>query len=370
MIVMVSCGGGYEAPPVIQQSEHLILRGPPDLEVCGGTFSKMESEVMLIRALFGEAPGPVDYAWLPVEHYVLDDFPCAPFTDNACAYGSSVYARTLASTHELVHASRKFGLPTVLEEGLATVLSDPQYQNTDVLVPREEPLDALTTSSWANASSVHGLYERSAHFVSFLFAAEGMDKFIEFERRVQATGDDSDVHDASFAQWAMHFEEVYGQTFDDAWEAYQEYPDCPPAQYHHPVAACAALEDWNTEISIVPAFGGESASDASFARRIECDQAGVFGPMVYYGDDATRASMFVLDVDVWLPFTIFASLAGETGKGSRAILTNCGDCWDGSASMVSQSSPKDLPNLQSGRHALVLYQAIDEPGEVGIELSF
>lgn len=44
-------------------------------------------------------------------------------------------------------------------------------------------------------------------------------------------------------------------------------------------------------------------------------------------------------IDVFLPFPDNLDLIGQTDRGSRAVLTNCGDCWDGSASFVSHTSP-------------------------------
>lgn len=62
-------------------------------------------------------------------------------------------------------------------------------------------------------------------------------------------------------------------------------------------------------------------------------------------------------------------LIGETVPRTRATLTNCGNCWSGSAASVTTASPAALENLASGPHALILYQAIDEVGEVGIQIN-
>ena len=346
----------YDRPPIREASEHLILRIPSELDVCGGTFSIMENEVIRIRELFGAMPGAVDYAWMPFSHYAPEDFPCTTIATNAsgCASGLQVHDRAIANTHELVHAARA-QIPVAFEEGLATLLGPPERRRVEP-ASRDELLNAMT-GSWHLDES---LYERAAHFVSYLIAAEGMDIFIEFDHRVRTI---KDAYIAPFAQWSGTFEDVYDATFEEIWAGYAQYPDCPAVQFHLPLTACAALVEQAPEATLVTAWG-EPGPDGSFLRSSSCEQDGVVG------GEPVRWSTHVVELDI-----LFAeaggtgvTLIGEAASGTRAILSNCGDCWSGSAASVSTNEPFAFADLRSGPHALVLIQAIDEVGPVGIEI--
>lgn len=153
-LVTAALGCSDDRPPIREASDHLILRVPSDLEVCGGTFSTMESEVIRLRGLFGATPGPVDYAWMPRTHYASEDFPCMLSIADGCASGLNVYDRSIANTHELVHAARA-AMPAAFEEGLATLLA-PANRPVQALAPRDELLDALRGSlrSACNSSRI------------------------------------------------------------------------------------------------------------------------------------------------------------------------------------------------------------------------
>ena len=258
--VLAVFGCADDRLPIREASEHLILRVPSGLEVCGGTFSTMESEVIRIRELFGARAGTVDYTWMPRSHYGREEFPCV-MGASGCAGGLLVFDRAIANTHELVHAARS-GMPAAFEEGLATLLTAPIAPETP-LAPREQLFDALV-GSWPEDGA---LYPRAAHFVSFLIADEGIDTFGEFDRRVRYI---KGTRDATFAEWVGVFEDVYGATFEEMWTAYADYPDCPAVQFHRPLTACAALAERTPEATLVAPFLGEAGPDASFKRSFNC----------------------------------------------------------------------------------------------------
>lgn len=353
-LILSACGGD-DLPPIHERSESLILRSPSDLPVCKGTFAKMEAEVIHIQKMFGSAPEPVDYSWMPESHYSADEFPC-DFQAFGCAASFSVYARTLASTHELVHSARSGSLPSVLEEGLATLLDVPMDADAGVMASRAILLEALEAGTWSLAPDINGLYERLAHFTSFLFAQYGQEKFLEFEANVR--WDDYAYRPRS--EWARGFEAVYGASFDEAWADYADYPDCPPAQFHLPLTQCAMLATGPVDARLVP--------EDTFTRTLECSDDEVVGPIVSYNRSMVRSASYVVDLHSHLAGTVEIAWTGQPSQADRAVLTNCGNCWDGSAAFLSGSELHTSSKLRAGRHALILYRDLDATGEFGIEL--
>lgn len=349
---------------MVKSSSRLILRAPTDLEICAGTFASMEAEVIELQSRFGVDPNLVDYAWMPESHYDDEALPCNLSTF-ACSIGNNVYARTLASTHELVHASRP-SLPAVLEEGLATLLSVPRTNDVGEMATRDELLTALELGTWEQASDERGVYERSAHFVSFLLAAWGHDKFADFERRVRGA---SSNREQPLAKWEADFEDIYGEPFSAVWQEYADYPDCGLAQYHLPLTACTMVADGALSASLRPAFMTDT-EDAEFSDSLACADAHVFGPRQLLDGATVRAANFAVEVDNWIGGSVHVTLTGAASERSRLLLTNCGDCWDGSASMLTGSSPSELLNIQSGPYALILFAEIDAHGELGVRLRY
>jgi hypothetical protein len=356
-------------PPIREQSEWLVLRGPADLPICEGTFAGMEAEVMQISQLFGSGPVTVDYSWMPKPQYHREDIPCS--VGWACASEHNVYAPTLMLTHELVHAARRWSLPSVLEEGLATLLDAPDDRKAEVMASREILREALDAGTYLLApdGGERELYERLAHFISFLFAAYGRDTFLEFERRVRW---ETTAH-RPLSQWAADFQAVYGESFEQAWETYATYPDCPPAQYHLPLTACSMLETRPADASLVPAFILEPGPEATFTRALECGDDDTVGPVVINGS-MTRSASYRIDIDNYYggAGVVSFDLTGEITEASRAIITSCGNCWGGAGVFLSSKYPHDSANLPSGPHpyALTLYRDLDATGEFGIVLGF
>lgn len=269
-------------------------------------------------------------------------------------------------THELVHAAR-WSLPSVLEEGLATMLSVATNGNADVMASREILGEAFEAGTLELAPDGQALYERLAHFVSFLFAHYGRDTFLEFEKRVRW----ETYADRPLSQWAADFEAVYGESFEQAWETYATYPDCAPAQYHLPLTACSMLETHPPDASVLPAFILEPGPESTFTRAMECDDHEVVGPVVSNGS-RTRSATYVVDIDNHFGATVWFNLTGEITDANRVIVTDCGNCWEGAGVFLSSKHPHGGANLQSGPHphALILYRDLDATGEFGIVTRF
>jgi hypothetical protein len=359
--LLIACSG-EERPPIREQSDYLILRAPADLPVCEGTFQRMETEIIRIQAMFGAQPVTVDYSWMPRSHVSTDEFPC---DTSGCALEADVYARTLMSTHELVHAARSDSLPSVLEEGVATLFQIAADRSADVMASREVLREALELGTWEAAPSMYALYERLAHFVSFLFAKYGKDAFIELERRVRW----GQTAHRPLSQWQADFEAVYGESFEQVWESYATYPDCPPAQFHLPLTECSQLPTAPLDASLMPALLVEWP-ESQFTRVLDCDDAQVVGPIVFSNGAFMRSASYYVDLDNKLGGAVWIRLTGDVGDSSRAVITSCGNCWDGSAAFVSSSNTSAGGNMQSGRHTLILYQDLEATGEFGVELSF
>ncbi len=354
-----------DLPPVRGKSELLVLRAPTEFEICGGTFAMMEAEVLAIRDGFGSRAPTVDYSWMPESHYDADAFPCETDGAWACTQFSKrteVYARSLAETHELVHAARHLTLPSVLEEGLATLYEHPARSDDQTIVSREELLAALESGTWQGASSGHGLYQRSAHFISFLFAGYGKERFVELERRIGSEEATPENHYWGLSGWRAEFEAVYGP-FDAVWSEYENYPDCSAAQFKAPLAACAMLETAAPSATLDLADAPESTFMPSFA----CGDEDAIGPYVFTDRSVARAAMYVIEiVDAYSTMETI-ELTGEIAEGTRALLTECGDCTDRVGVLLTSAQPSVQLNLpQNGTYVLILYQDIDEPGAVGI----
>jgi hypothetical protein len=359
MLLLDGCDS-EDLPPIYEQSEWLVLRSPSGQQVCDGTFAAMEADVIQLHENYGSTSVSVDYSWMPDSRYSADAFPCQISTAFGCAASVNIYARTLASTHELVHAARSGKLPAVLEEGLATIFDTPINADADIMASREILLDALEAGTWGLAPDGHGLYERVAHFVSFLFAQYGRERFREFEARVAW----EDYAYRPLSQWKADFEAVYAESFDQAWAAYADYPDCPPAQFHLPLTECSML-------ATAPAYATLNlAPKASFTRTLECSDADAVGPIVAYDRSMTRSASYIVDIHNHFHETVRITWAGETADADRAILTNCGNCWAGSAAFLSGSEQRTSSKLLSGLHALILYRELDASGEFGIELGY
>jgi hypothetical protein len=365
MLLLGACDS-EDLPPIYEQSEWLVLRSPPNLQVCGGTFAEMEADVIQLHEMYGTTSVSVDYSWMPESRYSADEFPCQISTAFGCAASVNIYARTLASTHELVHAGRSAKLPAVLEEGLATIFDTPINADADVMASREILLDALEAGTWGLAPNSHGLYERVAHFVSFLFAQYGRETFLEFEARV-AWGD---YAYRPLSQWQADFEAVYAESFDHAWAAYADYPDCPPARFHLPLTECSMLATAPVDAKLIPTPVHEPGPKASFSRTLECSDDEAVGPIVAYDRSMTRSGSYVVDIHNHFHETLRIAWAGEATDADRAILTNCGNCWAGSAAFLSGSERSTSSKLLSGPHALILYRELDATGELGIELGY
>jgi len=368
LLVGASALGACEVrPPVIEEGELLILRGPIDVEICAGTFPTMESELAELFARFDHPPHTVEYTWMPLSHVDEVDFFCTSDNVLGCAQGDQIYTRSLAHTHELVHAARNKGIPAVLEEGLATYLDTPTNNRPSKMASRELLLEGLELGTYlVNAQPIE-VYERAAHFVSFLVAAWGWDTFLALEQRVAS---ETAYVDSPLSLWQDDFEAVYGQSFAEVWDAYADYPDCPLTQFHRPIHACGLAASGELDGSIDIALDPVTPA-AVFMTELDCKSERVLGPVLLRSRHPDRRlAHYAIEVINSLGTTTDVSLIGELDEASRAILTTCGDCWAGTGLMMTAKDPvvEDIPN--PGTYALILYTSADSPGPVGVQMQY
>jgi hypothetical protein len=112
--------------------------------------------------------------------------------------------------------------------------------------------------------------------------------------------------------------------------------------------------------------------EATFTRALECDDDEIVGPVVLFNDSVTRSASYRIDIDNHFGGMVWFDLTGEITDANRAIITSCGNCWEGSGVFLSSEHPHGGANLQSGPHphALTLYRDLDATGEFGIVLRF
>jgi hypothetical protein len=135
------------------------------------------------------------------------------------------------------------------------------------------------------------------------------------------------------------------------------------------LTACAMIE--GTPIAtLAPSFLAE-APNSTFMHTFACEDDDALGPYVFTDREVARAAIHVIEIVDAYSTTETLELTGDIAEGTRALLMNCGSCWDEGSVLLTQSRPSvvlDLP--QSGTYVLVLYQDVDEPGPVGIKVGY
>ena len=259
-----------------------------------------------------------------------------------CAMGHDIFAEYLAEEHELIHAARSSTLPVVLEEGLATFLGGTGASQSS----REALRSAIEGDE---GLSFDFSYQRASEFVQFLVQLGGFEKIIELSELTD--------YESRFSTWRPHFEEVYGQTWEDVWASYLESPECFPD---------ATMNDdvWLCHIDDVPVIEISSATtELEYLQDMECGEVGVVGPLK--GDMLRHEIAVEFDFDV--PTSVFARILGDVVPGSRVKVTRCGPCGQQEGFVLDDLNGFTLMSLQ-GRYVLELRQPADAGGQLGIGL--
>lgn len=331
----LGCEAELELPPVIESSEHLVLRGEED--VCAGTFDEMEARILAVQDIFGAPAAQVSYSWL------LDRFPEAECMAGAtaCTRGHDIFAMDLGVEHELIHAARSRSLPAPLEEGIATFLGGNRMPSGT----REELRLAIETD---DAFS----YQRASEFVQFLIQIGGFDMLGELSQTTS--------YDSSFSDWRSGFEQLYGQTWDEVWAAYLASPQCDPATMHDDVLSCYATA--TPAANLTP----ELMQPREYTQEMACDSAQVIGPV--NGDELRHEALIQLD-ETGIQ-TLAIALTGDVVDGSRATLTRCGTCAGETGITLTGENWLDFLDVVPGLYVLELRQPADAAGSLGISVQY
>ena len=362
----VGCAEERVHLPIIEQSERLVLRGPSDIAVCGGTFQYMEDFVVDIQDVLAPTASPplVTHTWVPsgLDVDVLD---FCNARVGGCAWGADSYHHRLVSKHELVHASRPGTRASIFEEGVATMFGE---FNGSEIASRDELLQELIapTGEFLDAR----LYERSGRFVSFLVAIGGVKTFFEFDSRLR-TEEGYDGRHAS--SWDPLLADIYGLNFEELWSEYEGYPDCSPYQFHWSLRHCPEIDSSDEGVlKLEPLFSPEREGAEYVVADFACDSPEVVGP------DGSgrwfRSREFVIQVPTVIG--VWFRLVGDVRSDSYAFLSPCGNCWGGDyIALGDRRRGASGPWLgEHERYVLTLIQSHgddgDQPGELGIRVSY
>jgi hypothetical protein len=334
-LLELGCQSELELPPVIEASEHLVLRGED--EVCAGTFDETEARVIVVQDLFEVPATQVEYNWL------LDRFPEAECVQGAseCARGEDIFARDLGVEHELIHASRSdFSLPEPLEEGLATFLGG----NRMPVGTRDEFRAAIESGETFS-------YMRASEFVQLLVELGGFEKLRELASLTH--------YEMPFSEWRTQLEKVYGMSWGELWDVYLASPECEPLTMHDDVLLCysglGAVEN------LTPGLMDSS----QYVYEMSCDDPLVIGPV---NGDELRHEVLVQFDEVSIQ-TVNVTLIGDVVEGSYATLTRCGTCGGEQGAVLTPGKWYPLA-VDPGVYVLDLRQPIDAPGLLGIHVQF
>jgi hypothetical protein len=338
-MLAIGCQTDLEIPPIIEASDHLVLRGYEP--VCTGTFGEMEARVVAIQELFDAPPVQVTYNWIGEQTPEVECIPGAA----ACAWGQDIFALYLANEHELVHAARSRQLPGALEEGLAEFLGT--GDSWDPFGTRDELRLAIESDQRGFS------YTRASEFVQFLVQSQGFEPLIELAEHT--------VYTSEFEAWRPKFEEIYGQTWDAVWAAYLESPDCSSIVMTDDVYLC--YSESSPIIDLAPTF----PEPEQYLHDMDCASETVVGPA--HGDEL-RHEIAVEFNDPFLP-TLWVRVRGDIVSDSRVGLRYCGPCGETAAGVVlGEDVPLSALTVQPGRYVLELIQPANVGGQLGVEISY
>jgi hypothetical protein len=335
--VMLLFGCGDPLPEPYWEGEHIILAAEEPERVCGGTAEYLDRRAGELFEKLGTDP-------VKVEYYLLDDIDeYCPEDDDAigCADGSVVYAERVPLLHEIVHARANDGMPTVLEEGLATYLGDPY------------PFYGMASRGRMAELLAHDIdflepneYGRAAHFIAFLDEQFGWDSVRMLDTMLTAKSRAVDV-DATF-------QAVFGGGVEAVLDLYAEYPEC------------TGKVDTSIACAAPPTPGGFPS--AVWEHQVDCAATNAVGP------DHDKA--FIEQVIELGPAIDNTRSVGVTGDGAHrggfVVLQRCGLCSEeGGLGRIHGPGPYFVPqtDLPAGRYVARFYLPLTSaPAMVGLRV--
>jgi hypothetical protein len=321
-----------DIPDPIWKGKHLYYSTTTTEPVCRGSFHRQEQHAVELARL-------LDVGLPEVIHYTRTSPPeipdyCEGMSLTGCAYVESPYVFSVLSFHfhELSHAVANFnGIDGALPfgEGFAEVFNDGGRSSTD-RVPLDEVLRdfKLETPYFYTA----GLFAR------FLIERHGLETFVDFLRSTEL--------DASFAQFAPVFEDVFGEPLDTAVSEFEGYPSCSDTSNRIAIVDCnLPPEPWE-------------GKTVTLRANVACDQDDVLGPTSTEQMITTRG----FEIEEAGSYMFFAS-APEGWSGLRVV--RCGSCWD-SLEIPIEAGTMAVHDLTPGRYYALFGREVDEPAELGL----
>jgi hypothetical protein len=315
-----------DLPEVQWVGEHVAFAPEHPEEVCAGTREYLDRRAGEMLERLGSEPSQIEY-------YLVDDVDehCSTsFVAAGCAKPGVVYSMMVPLLHEIVHARSGNGMPSVLEEGLATYFGDPfpLYE----MASRERLADLLASNE--NLTS-NAEYARASHFVAFLTETFGWESVLEL--------DDELSGESSPAQTDAAFQSVFDVDVAGALEAYEDYPEC-----------------WgsvDTSLACVTPPVSTDPFVATFERVIDCESADGVGP--HYGMVFVEG---VIDVGPSVTGSRILSTTGDGAtKGGFVLIRRCGPCSENGVMRAKGNGSAFVPedDLPSGRYVVRLYLPVD-----------
>lgn len=253
-LASVACHEGDATPPIVWEGEHLRFGTDEDLSsLCAGTLPFADGFVGFLNERFDREQQVVDYYWTP-EGLVE---PCEDIT-LGCSFGSVAYGRIPLIQHELTHAVRgDDDASPPLEEGLAELFGDDWVPDD----PLSSPVSLMFESYDRGTRLPSSYYPTAGHFSSFLRAQYGEASLLEFVEISE--------QEDSWEQTMDRFQASFGFPIDDAFDAYEEYPECDRTMYRANGFECGQSPRM---LSTIP----YERVDVDVV--MSCDEDGVVGP--------------------------------------------------------------------------------------------
>jgi len=136
-------------------------------DICPSSFDAAESHAKWVASNWGADPQPIRYAV-----FESRDDPCwaCPAGAVACGLDGRLSSTVVPDRHELAHAARGANCSSFLEEGWATLYSNP-FENGLVTVTLSETMDAVQDQGRLPVE----YYSLAARFVAFVLETRGLE---------------------------------------------------------------------------------------------------------------------------------------------------------------------------------------------------
>ena len=257
--LVVACSLEPEPLPVRFETEHFRYHAAPDRWICPGLAEWLEHHHAAHAGWLSVMPaGKIDYHYLhdlsEVRAACGEPHGAVP---SGCVQGSSVYSWQAFHAHELIHAYTNAlgGPPPFFREGIAVLLGGGAGGAIDRTLDVESFVEASAYRAVMEPEFAQ-TYGAAGALTRFLVDRHGRDAYLGFYAAMP--------EDASGQQIRGAFESAFGESLEDALEAWRAGPDVTEADIRFYLAECAT-----------PALEGPIAQIAT----LSCDTLGAVGSL-------------------------------------------------------------------------------------------